>query len=209
MIKRTAVWVTGILLLASSLSAALPTTPAAKREYTRQVAAAKQAWQSGQPVTREQKALLKEAGVTPDIHRPLHNPSDLDEAGGPDGFGYFYIDSQEDGGPAYDWVPSDDSNDDVDMGPFDIGFDFPYYGQTYTQFWVCSNGFVTFQDPQGAAPFSNLPFPVTYPQVASIFPLWDDMVVHDGGQVTYATMGDCRRMAAFSCSTTISPVAGT
>ncbi|HEY3296093.1 MAG TPA: carboxypeptidase regulatory-like domain-containing protein [bacterium] len=36
--------------------------------------------------------------------------------------------------------------DDIMSGPYDLGFAFPYYGQTYNQVNVCSNGFITFGD---------------------------------------------------------------
>ncbi|HEY3296712.1 MAG TPA: carboxypeptidase regulatory-like domain-containing protein [bacterium] len=37
-------------------------------------------------------------------------------------------------------------SDDIVTGPYDLGFNFPYYGQTYTSVMVGSNGYITFGD---------------------------------------------------------------
>ena len=73
--------------------------------------------------------------------------------GGPDDFGYRWIDSNADGGPAYIWndisatgqsaimhnVPTF-AGDDNFCEPIDFGFDFPFYGSTYSHFYVDING---------------------------------------------------------------------
>ncbi len=71
-------------------------------------------------------------------------------AGGPDTYGYTYIDSNEAGGPAFSWIDisatgtnlalTDDSSSDL----FTIGFTFTFYGTDYTQINVGSNGTVYF-----------------------------------------------------------------
>ena len=38
--------------------------------------------------------------------------------------------------------------DDSQQGPFNIGFTFCFFGQTYTQFWVGSNGWISFSPGQ-------------------------------------------------------------
>ena len=38
--------------------------------------------------------------------------------------------------------------DDTQQGPFNIGFNFCFFGQTYTQFWVGSNGWIAFSGGQ-------------------------------------------------------------
>ena len=40
------------------------------------------------------------------------------------------------------------SSDDVTHGPFNIGFSFTYFGNTYTQFYVGSNGWIGFSPGQ-------------------------------------------------------------
>jgi hypothetical protein len=62
-------------------------------------------------------------------------------SGGPDQFGYIFLDSNEPGGPAYAWeeisatgtlVTGWTSYDDGYAGPIPTGFPFNYYGNTYT-----------------------------------------------------------------------------
>ncbi len=125
------------------------------------------------------------------------NPGDmLLDSGGPDGFGYIWIDSNEPDGPTYDWVditgigtPVPLTDDDI-AGPFNLGFDFSFYGGTYNQFWVCSNGFgavIGIPDPGGFIYYVNEPFPS--PPVdglipgAAIAPFWDDLNPDDGGTI--------------------------
>jgi len=90
--------------------------------------------------------------------------------GGPDPWGYTYIDSDEDDGPVYNWieisgnstidlVASDFSDPDNGyVGPLDLGFSFPYYGRIYRQFVVYANGYVQLIAP-GDVPGSGATLP--------------------------------------------------
>ncbi len=40
--------------------------------------------------------------------------------------------------------------DDTYIGPYDVGFDFCFFGQTYNQFYLCSNGWISFVEPGGS-----------------------------------------------------------
>ena len=42
-------------------------------------------------------------------------------------------------------------SDDSQAGPFNIGFTFCFYGQTYTQFYIGSNGWISFSAEIGRA----------------------------------------------------------
>ena len=59
-------------------------------------------------------------------------------SGGPDASGYRWVDSQEPGGPTFNYEAVNGSrvafSDDSVSGPHPIGFSFRYYGQTYSQF---------------------------------------------------------------------------
>jgi hypothetical protein len=86
--------------------------------------------------------------------------------GGPDAYGYIWKDSNEPGGPVYNWIDivnrpgtvlvSGLSDDNV-VGPFPIGFTMPYYWYTVNQFWIGSNGYVAFNNAQISAPFPSIP----------------------------------------------------
>jgi hypothetical protein len=112
--------------------------------------------------------------------------------GGPDEYGYTWIDSDEGGGPTFDWVDItgigtevEGLSDDNVIGPFAIGFDFPYYWYTVNRFWVCSNGLISFS--------SDAMW--TSHQSGSIIPrtqLPNDLVVPLGGDLNFAMgRGEC------------------
>ena len=73
-------------------------------------------------------------------------------------------------------------------GPFPIGFNFTFFGNTYSQFYVSANGLVTFTDPDGL--FNT---EVTIPAAATpnnyIAPFWDNLSIVDGGNILYRTFG--------------------
>jgi hypothetical protein len=101
-------------------------------------------------------------------------------SGGPDDFGYTYKDSNELGGPQFDFVDISASgtpvslDDDDHDGPFAIGFDFPFYGSDQTEFYLSSNGFLSFGS--GSSDLNNnCPMPGTDPPYNLIALMWDDL----------------------------------
>ncbi|MGH7492530.1 MAG: FlgD immunoglobulin-like domain containing protein [bacterium] len=108
--------------------------------------------------------------------------------GGADNFGYTWRDSNDPQGPVFAWedisatgtrVP--DLGDDDNVGPFNIGFAFPFYDSVFTRFRVCSNGFISFTSRAGA--FSNNPIPS--PGISDLIAaFWDDLDAR-GGAVYY------------------------
>ncbi len=89
--------------------------------------------------------------------------------GGPDSFGYRYLDSDTvcPGAPVYNWIEIKrvgtrvtGLGDDNVVGPFDIGFDFPYYWYRVRQVYIGSNGYIAFHDNAlNASPFQRIPSP--------------------------------------------------
>jgi alpha-tubulin suppressor-like RCC1 family protein/subtilisin family serine protease len=76
---------------------------------------------------------------------------------------YDFQHSDQPGGPTYSWIDISATGtpitlgDDVNKGPFNIGFDFPFFGQTFKTFRVSSNGFISFTDT--SAPYWNIGLP--------------------------------------------------
>ena len=78
--------------------------------------------------------------------------------------------------------------DDQWDGPFPIGFPFPFYGQTFTEFYISSNGWLSFSAPT-SSDLSNerLPSPTAPGNLIAMF--WDDLNPGVGGQVRYLADG--------------------
>ncbi len=128
-----------------------------------------------------------------DQSQPTHPPMTLGR-GGPDSFGYLWIDSDEPGGPTYNWIdiqnegtPIGLSGDDQSMGPMDIGFEFPYYGSTFSQFYACSNGWISFTN--NGTVYFNGPLPDPSAPENMLAPFWDDLNFSAGGESYYYTDG--------------------
>ena len=138
--------------------------------------------------------------VTAQDQPPVEKPKELDEApgpgygplavGGPDTFGYTFRDSAQPDGPTYDWVEIGGTgtavllgDDDYD-GPFSVGFSFSFYGSAYTEFYINSNGFLSFGS--GSTDLSNsCPLPSTDTPHNLIALMWDDLDPGDTSDPVY------------------------
>jgi len=114
---------------------------------------------------------LEAAGVSPQA------------TGGPDDFGYTWDDSV-----AFNWVDARGGTntglegDDRFTDAIDIGFDFKFYENTYSQLYITTNGLVTFG--AGASHWSNQSIPNPASPNNFIAPFWDDLCVNYGGYNT-------------------------
>ncbi len=115
--------------------------------------------------------------------------SPITGAGGPDEFGYTWMDSDETGGPVYNWVDISGtgnvvgSGDDANFGPFELGFPISYYGNTFETINVCTNGWASFTAT--ATSYSNQGIPDAADPNNLLAPLWDDLNPNDGGTIYY------------------------
>lgn len=101
------------------------------------------------------------------LEKHLNKPERVTKAlyssfGGPDGYGYTWLDSDTTGEPVYNWIEIDtigtrieDSQwytigpypvDDATAGPFYIGFDFPFHRLIFDSIYIGTNGLVSFSD---------------------------------------------------------------
>jgi hypothetical protein len=79
------------------------------------------------------------------------------------------------------------SGDDAVSEPLEIGFAFEFYGQSFTQFRVSTNGFITFGDTNnGCCSGQALPNAGSPNNLIALF--WEDLTV-SAGQITYETQG--------------------
>ncbi|MCB2199911.1 carboxypeptidase regulatory-like domain-containing protein [bacterium] len=146
--------------------------------------------ENGQKMTEQEQAWW-------DARNPGTN--ELDQTGGPDAFGYVYTDSNEPDGPTYGWIDITGTgtmvdpgpSDDGEVGPFAIGFDFPFYGATNTEFYVAGNGMITFS--AGNTSLSNQDIPNASSPNNLIGWMWDDMNFGDTdveSSIYYEMMND-------------------
>ncbi|NOX18323.1 MAG: T9SS type A sorting domain-containing protein [Chlorobi bacterium] len=129
---------------------------------------------------------------------PKINGQSLRGSGGPDTFGYRWKDSDEAGGPVYEWA--DLSNfgteitftgglDDGYSSALNIGFNFNFYGVDYTQVSVSTNGFVYLGGLSSSyRNNSELPDPATPNKIIAAF--WDDLDGRTNGVAYYKAEAD-------------------
>ncbi|MBZ0266400.1 carboxypeptidase regulatory-like domain-containing protein [bacterium] len=150
------------------------------------------AYKLGNQLTERQHEILTFAGVIVEGH------NELDRTGGPDNFGYYYFDSDEANGPAYDWLDITETGealaipfDDDYTGPFALGFDFEFYGNTYDQFFLGSNGMIGFSE-DAMWDLGNQTLPSNWAPNNLIAWWWRDMDpdAGDDGMAYIENMGD-------------------
>jgi hypothetical protein len=111
-------------------------------------------------------------------------------AGGPDSYGYTWVDSNEDGGAAFGWVDvSSEGNEVADLAgtwdensPVAIPFSFPFYGDEYTEVWVSVNGWINFDGFSGLG-YTNKEIPSSGEPHNFIAAFWDDLDMRSQGTV--------------------------
>ena len=120
-------------------------------------------------------------------------PGETDSSGGPDAFGYRWIDSDGPGGVQFNWVDittvgteittfSPTRDDGTAQVPMTLSV--PFYGTTYTGTMnVCTNGFISFTSTSTS--LSNTGLPSTSAPLAGIFALWDDLDLRTSGTAHY------------------------
>jgi hypothetical protein len=128
----------------------------------------------------------------PDIY---HGPDVTDNQGGPDAGGYRWIDSDEPGGPAFNWVDisttgtlittwTNGTGDDGSV-VVPLPFSFPYYGSSYSQIKICTNGWQSFDVASTNTAYSNVAIPATAEPNLVMYPFWDDQDVRTSGGIYY------------------------
>lgn len=111
-------------------------------------------------------------------------------SGGPDGYGYTFMDSDYPTGPEFIWYDSgagevislsDDGNTSITLP-----FAFPFYDSTVTELYLCSNGFLS---TASITAYSNQDLPYAdIPYLIAFF--WDDLNPTLGGQIRYLATQD-------------------
>lgn len=79
--------------------------------------------------------------------------------------------------------------DDTVSGALPIGFNFNFFENEYDQFYISSNGFITFSDGSDSGCCSGQSLPYTSAPNNLIAFAWDDLNPSSGGTVRYETIG--------------------
>ena len=126
-----------------------------------------------------------------------------DDPFGPDGYGYYCIDNTDQeylGHPVYDWMEIDprfggagtqlhlpDYSNEQDVSELvQLPFDFTFYGESFDEITVCSNGWIGFGDQTYFADFRNYQLPTPFgPSSGMLCPYWDDITLQIGGVFSY------------------------
>ena len=75
--------------------------------------------------------------------------------------------------------------DDQIFGPYPIGFNFTFYNRVYNEFWISSNGFISFIEPPTT--YNSSVIPNGGEPYASIMGAWEDWNPGGGGDIFFAS----------------------
>ncbi|MBU1937822.1 hypothetical protein KKG05_10530, partial [bacterium] len=87
------------------------------------------------------------------------------------------------GGPgSVVWGLTDDEEGDDKSRTIDLPFPFTYYGETYTQVTICTNGWIA-MGSTNRHDFRNYALPAPLAPLTLIAPFWDDLVTESHGRI--------------------------
>ncbi|HTW90741.1 MAG TPA: FlgD immunoglobulin-like domain containing protein [bacterium] len=115
-----------------------------------------------------------------------------ESSGGPDDYGYVFLDETEVGGPTYNWIDtvgatglSITGDDTFEMVA--LPFTFTFYGTGYDYCYPSTNGQMGLSS--GIRNYSNYALPTTYLPANHLCPYWDDLYVDTSSSILYKTVG--------------------
>lgn len=111
-------------------------------------------------------------------------------AGGPDQFGYVWMDSNQENGPVFDWFEIREVGRRIELFDEDgvtvpLPFKFPFYGSLKTQVGIASNGYLSFDQSQLKGHFRNSPIPNSADPNDLMAVYWTDLDPEAFGDVYY------------------------
>ncbi|MBN2829651.1 MAG: T9SS type A sorting domain-containing protein, partial [Candidatus Cloacimonetes bacterium] len=111
---------------------------------------------------------------------------------------YSWSNSEEPGGPNFNWVNITMNGFDIDFvaddqmsAPISLGFNFPFWDETYSSVTVCSNGFLSFTGNETSYQNGEIPDDAAPNNI--IAPFWDDFSPQNGGHVRFYPDGSHHR----------------
>jgi hypothetical protein len=123
--------------------------------------------------------------------------------GGSDAFGHTWTDVSIAEGLEFCWVDIESTgirigevgDDNRQYGFFDLGFSFPFYGQTFDSVRIASDGWLSFSDVIPCSTdtfrwFINHPLPWLWGPYSLVSPFWDDLKQVDSSAIYFHSCGD-------------------
>ena len=111
-------------------------------------------------------------------------------AGGPDDFGYFWMDNEELNGVSFVWNDISTIGTEVELADRGNGqatlalpFTFPFYGQQKEEIRVSVNGFASFGIIVAGNSANNRPFPTSFNPFDMIAPFWSNLDARGNGKI--------------------------
>ncbi len=109
-------------------------------------------------------------------------------AGGPDGFGYYWIDSDDVNGPVFDWQEISGTGTLLELGSNEyaevpLPLMFPFYGVAQSSVKVSSNGYLSFGPDATSGSNTSIPNPALPNDL--IAPFWDALWPELSGDIYY------------------------
>ncbi len=104
---------------------------------------------------------------------------------GKDSYGYWGADNNHESGPAYKWIEINSIGtalslgDDSNSGAISLGFNFDYYGTSFSTINICSNGWLSFNSTSST--YSNMSIPYSGDPNNLLALIWDDLQPVGGG----------------------------
>ena len=107
-------------------------------------------------------------------------------AGGPDAFGYSFIDNAEPGGPTFNWIEISSTGTQIEptlhyfmSQEIPLGFSIDYYGSTYSSIWVNSHGELHLGMRDVWLGSNDCPLPdLSTPHAPLLAVFWDLLYIH-------------------------------
>ncbi len=125
-----------------------------------------------------------------------HGPAQTAGQGGPDSAGYRWIDSDEPGGPTFNWVDITSVGTPIGTGEWSgsaddghviqtLPFPMTFYGNTYNSIKIVTNGWVSFDVVSTNHTFTNVAIPASAEPNNVLATFWDDLDLRTQGTVHY------------------------
>jgi len=107
-------------------------------------------------------------------------------SGGPDAFGYRFIDNTMPNGPTFDWIEISNSGTQIEPGlhyfmsqEIPLGFSMEFYGSTYSSIWVNSHGEIHIGSRDTWLSTNDCPLPdPSTPNAPLLAVFWDRLYIH-------------------------------